>query len=218
VSPESTDFLYPFIEGDERDATSLLRDLSASARAKAGESTILVHAMRERWAATLGGAAAAMAGRVAAGGRVLVFGNGGSATDASTLAALLSTPPRGRPVAARSLVADESVVTALGNDVGFDLVFSRQLIAHGRPDDVAIGVSTSGDSENVLRGFVEAKRLGLLTIGFAGYDGGRMATSGAVDHCVVVGSDSVHRVQEAQAALGFDLWERLQRQLGEPAA
>ena len=92
-------------------------------------------------------------------------------------------------------------LTALANDVGFDLVFSRQLIAHAKPGDIALGFSTSGDSVNVLRGLEEGSRRGLLTIGLCGYEGSAMALSEAVTHCLVVRSESVHRIQEAQAAL-----------------
>jgi D-sedoheptulose 7-phosphate isomerase len=104
-------------------------------------------------------------------------------------------------------------VTALGNDVGFELVFSRQLIAHGRAGDVALGISTSGNSDNVVRAFEEAVRRGMLTVGLAGYDGGRMAACGFVRHCLVVRSDSVHRIQETQARLAFALWEEVAERL-----
>jgi D-sedoheptulose 7-phosphate isomerase len=113
---------------------------------------------------------------------------------------------------ARSLVDDQAIVTALANDVGFELVFSRQLIAHARPGDIAMGFSTSGSSTNVLRAMGEARRRGVLTIGLAGYGGGAMAASGQLDHCLVVESDSVHRVQEAQAALVRELRDRVVQQ------
>jgi D-sedoheptulose 7-phosphate isomerase len=206
-----TDFLYPFIDGDERDAGPLLLDLTRSAEAKAAESQALRTTTLDGCDAMLAAAAAAIALRVAAGGRLLTFGNGGSATDAAAMAALFRAPPDGRPMPARSLVGTGAVLTALANDVGFDVVFSRQLIAAARPTDVAVGFSTSGNSVNLLEAFAEAKRRGLLTVGFAGYDGGQMAASPAVDHCLVVASDSVHRIQESQAALVDDLWRRVQR-------
>ncbi|HEY1733832.1 MAG TPA: SIS domain-containing protein, partial [Acidimicrobiales bacterium] len=149
-------------------------------------------------------------------GRLFVFGNGGSATDAAGVVALFRSPPWGRPLRARSLVADRAVITALGNDVGFDLVFSRQLIAHARAGDMACGLSTSGNSTNLLNAFEEAARRGLLTFGLAGYDGGQMASSSAVEHCLVVSSSSVHRIQETQAAVAFELWSTVQSAL-EPA-
>jgi len=212
MSHEGTDFLYPFIDGDERDASALLKDLAASARGKADDSKNLRVATLERCAPDLEVAAEALANTFRAGGRLFVFGNGGSATDAAGVAALFRTPPWGVQLPVRSLVADEAILTALGNDVGFELVFSRQLIAHARRGDAAMGISTSGNSANLLTAFAEAQRLGLLTIGIAGYDGGQMATID-LDHCLVVNADSVHRIQETEAALMFALWSKVQTRL-----
>jgi D-sedoheptulose 7-phosphate isomerase len=209
------DFLYPFIDGDERDARALLDDLARSAAAKAIESSDLSQTTLDSQGDVITAAATAMTQCFAAGGRVFAFGNGGSATDAAALAALFARPPRGRPLPALSLAADAAIVTALGNDVGFDLVFSRQLIAHARRGDVAIGLSTSGSSDNVLQAFAEAHRRGVVTIGLAGFDGGRMAASPDIDHCIVTRADSVHRIQEAQAAVVVALWEAVQRELAE---
>ena len=135
---ESTAFLYPFIESEETDATSLLDDLAASARAKATESARLQRESLDEYAPALTAAGTQMAERFLRGGRLYTLGNGGSSTDAATLASLFSRPARGRPVAAWSLAADEAVVTALGNDVGFELIFKRQIIAHGRDRSEAI--------------------------------------------------------------------------------
>jgi D-sedoheptulose 7-phosphate isomerase len=208
-----TDFLYPFIESDERDAPALLADLARSAEAKARDSVALRSTTLSAQAPAIARAAGAMAARFASGGRLFAFGNGGSATDAAGVAALFMNPPSGRARPARSLSADEAVITALGNDVGFDLVFSRQLIAYGNGLDIAFGLSTSGSSDNVLLAFAEARRIGLLTVGLAGFDGGRMAASADLDHCIVVRADSVHRVQETQAAVVVALWESVQREL-----
>lgn len=215
---ERTDFLYPFISGDERDATTLLADLEHSALGKAEVSAALRAATLEQLSAGIADAATAMAERFSAGGRLFAFGNGGSSTDAASLVALFAGPPEGRPLPARSLVDDTAVLTALGNDVGFDLVFSRQLIAHATALDMAVGFSTSGNSRNVLAAFGEAKARGLLTVGIAGYDGGDMERSADVQHCLVVRSDSVHRIQETQAAVGFALWMGVQELLPEVVA
>ena len=212
--PEGTDFLYPFIEGDERDADALLADLGRSAAAKAEESVRLRSATLTRSRGDLDAAATAIAGAFAGGGRLFTFGNGGSSTDAASLATLFARPPWGRALPARGLVEDTAIVTALGNDVGFELVFSRQLIAHGAAGDIAVGFSTSGSSRNVLTAFAEARGRGIVTVGLAGYDGGEMAASPDVQHCLVVRSDSVHRVQETQAAVGFALWTAVQAALG----
>jgi D-sedoheptulose 7-phosphate isomerase len=211
---EQTDFLYPFIEGGERDTGALLTDLAASAVAKGTASDALRQATLERSGPEIAATAADMAERFSAGGRLFTFGNGGSSTDAASLAALFARPPWGVPLPARSLVDDSAVLTALGNDVGFELVFSRQLIAHAGPSDIAVGLSTSGSSRNLLVAFAEGRSRGLLTIGLAGNDGGEMAASPNVAHCLVVRSDSVHRVQETQAAVGFALWAAVQHRLG----
>lgn len=210
---ESTGFLYPFIESEEWDASSLLTDLAASAIAKARESSALQQATLAECAERLEQVATQMAGRFAAGGRLYAFGNGGSSTDAATFAALFARPLTGRALPAMNLAADMSVVTALGNDVGFDLVFSRQIIAHAGRDDIAVAFSTSGNSADLLTALREAKHRGLLTIGLAGYTGGEMAESDAVDHCFVVRSQSIHRIQESQALLGYQLWSAVQHRL-----
>lgn len=212
---EGTGFLYPFLDASERDPTTLLADLAASARSKAATSAALQASTVDECAADVEAAGAAMARRFAAGGRMYTFGNGGSSTDAATFADLFSRPPEGRPLAAWSLAADQAVVTAVGNDVGFELVFSRQLIAHAGDRDIAVAMSTSGSSKDLMSALAEARRRGLLTIGFAGYDGGRFATDDSVDFCFVVRSQSVHRIQESQALLGYRLWATVQQHLTE---
>jgi D-sedoheptulose 7-phosphate isomerase len=218
MTNEPTSFLYPFIEAEEDDSAHLMADLIASARAKVAESAALRAASIERCADQLEAAGIALAARMEAGGRLFAFGNGGSATDAEGAVDLFVRPMSGRALPAMSLVDDRAVLTALSNDVGFDLVFSRQLIAHARAGDVAVGFSTSGDSRNLLSAFEEASSRHLLTIGFCGYEGSAMARSDAVHHCLVVRSESVHRIQEAQAALMLELWAIVQRHLGERIA
>ena len=208
-------FLYPFLDAEETDGAALLADLTASAEAKAAESLELRAATIQDRAEQVDRAAAAMAAAFRAGGRLFTFGNGGSATDAAGLAALFASPATGQPLPARSLVADTAVLTALANDVGVDVVFSRQLMAHARAGDVALGLSTSGGSANVLRAFAEGRRRGLLTVGLAGYGGGAMGSCPDLDHCLAVDGQSVHRTQEAQSALAHALWQRVQLQVGQ---
>lgn len=203
---EPTNFLYPFIDGTESDATALLADLADSAARKAAESAALRCCTLESYADLIATAGAEMARRFTASGRLFTFGNGGSSTDAATLAALFAQPPAGEPLPAWSLTADQAVLTALGNDVGFDLVFARQLIARARPGDIAIAMSTSGNSADLLLALREAHGRGIYTIGFTGYDGGAFAANPDVDVCFVVRSQSVHRIQESQALLGYRLW------------
>ncbi|MBS4726964.1 SIS domain-containing protein [Mycobacterium sp. SM1] len=203
---EPTNFLYPFIDAQEDDVDSLLADLAASAQAKAAESLALRRCTLEANTELLGRAAAEMARRFAAGGRLFTFGNGGSCTDSTTLAKLFARPPIGKPLPAWSLTADQAILTALGNDVGYELVFARQLIARAKAGDIAIAMSTSGNSPNLITALREARQRGMYTIGFAGYDGGAFANNPDVDACFIVRSQSVHRIQESQALLGYKLW------------
>jgi D-sedoheptulose 7-phosphate isomerase len=198
---------YPFLYSSAADGRSVLAEIERSTAEKAREAASLREETLLRLADRLISCASAMAIRFGLGGRLFTFGNGGSSTDALAVSQLFRQPPSGRSVAASSLAAEAAVVTALGNDVGFDVVFARQLAALAEPTDVALGLSTSGNSENVLQAFEEASRRGLLTIGFAGYDGGRMAETEAVDHLFVVHSPSVHRIQETQTTLYHALWE-----------
>lgn len=209
--PDGVEALYPFLYEGEANDDTVSRDVARSVNAKVGE----IVALRAQVAETLGPAieacAAAMAARFAAGGRLLAFGNGGSATDAHGLTELFMAPPRGRALPAIALADDVPTLTALANDVGFDVVFARQIAARARPHDIAFALSTSGGSENVVQGLREAKQRGLLTVGVAGYDGGRMGDVGLVDHLLIVTSASVHRIQEAQATVLHLLWELTQR-------
>jgi D-sedoheptulose 7-phosphate isomerase len=216
--PETTAFLYPFIESEERDAGPLLTDLAASARAKAVLSKQLAAATIAATTGAVEASARAMAARFSTGGVLYTFGNGGSSSDAASVAALFSRPPSGRPLPARCLTEDPAILTALGNDVGFELVFARQLIAHARAGDMCIAMSTSGGSKNLLVAADEARKRGVLVVAMAGYDGGTLARSASVDHSLVVHSDSVHRIQESQAALAMELWRTVQLELSRKAA
>jgi D-sedoheptulose 7-phosphate isomerase len=218
MTDEPTNFLYPFIDAQEDDPKSLLADLAASAQAKAAESLSLRRSTLEANAELIGSAAAEMARRFSTGGRLFTFGNGGSCTDCTTLARLFAQPPVGQPLPAWSLTADQAIMTALGNDVGFELVFARQLIARGKAGDIAIAMSTSGSSPNLMAALKEARHRGMYTVGFAGYDGGAFAKSPDVDACFVVRSQSVHRIQESQALLGYQLWLAVHEQMATQPA
>ncbi|HEV7359526.1 MAG TPA: SIS domain-containing protein, partial [Mycobacterium sp.] len=179
------------------------------------ESLALRRSTLEANADLLDRAATEMARRFAAGGRMFTFGNGGSCTDSTTLAGLFARPPLGTSLPAWSLTADQAIMTALGNDVGFELVFARQLIARAKAGDIAVAMSTSGNSPNLLTALAEARQRGLYTIGFAGYDGGSFANNPNVDACFVVRSQSVHRIQESQALLGYQLWSAVHERSGD---
>ena len=146
--------------------------------------------------AHLAGCAERMAAAFRAGGRLFTFGNGGSSTDAQDVAALFLNPGGdARPLPALALTTDVAVVTALSNDIGFEVVFARQLGAFGRPGDIALGLSTSGNSANLIRAFEEAARRRMLTIGLAGQTGGLLAELDRLDHLFAVPSSSVHRAR-----------------------
>jgi len=148
------------------------------------------------------------------GGKLLLFGNGGSAADAQHIAAeLVIRYKADRPaIAAIALTTDSSALTACGNDLGFDAVFGRQVEALVRPEDVAVGISTSGKSPNVLAGLREARRKGAHTTGFAGGDGGEMR--GLCDTLIVVPSRVTARIQEMHILIAHMLCKALEVRLG----
>jgi D-sedoheptulose 7-phosphate isomerase len=153
-------------------------------------------------------------GALRSGGKLLFFGNGGSAADAQHLATEFVVRYRRdrAPIAAIALTTDTSALTAIGNDLGFDHLFARQIAALGRAGDVAIGISTSGTSANVLKGLEQAKAAGLVAAGLSGRDGGRMR--GLADPLLVVPSETTSRIQEMHIMLGQMLCGALERTLG----
>jgi D-sedoheptulose 7-phosphate isomerase len=207
--------LYPFLYSGTTDLSAVLDEVQRSTVAKAEEIIELRRVVAERDGEGLTACARDAAARFAAGGRLLAFGNGGSATDAQQLATLFMNPGGdASPLPALGLANDTSVVTALCNDIGVEVVFARQIAAFGRRTDIAIGLSTSGNSDNLLRAFDEASRRGMLTIGIAGYEGGKMAELDSIDYLFVAPSASVHRIQEAQTTVYQVLWELTLAELG----
>jgi D-sedoheptulose 7-phosphate isomerase len=157
----------------------------------------------------------AMSRAFAAGGRLFVFGNGGSACDAQHIAVEFMHPIiEKRPaLPAQALSSDTALLTAIGNDRDFSLAFAGQLKMLARPGDIALGISTSGKSANVNRALQSARELHLLTVGFSGRDGGRMPE--LCDHCFTVPSFSIHRIQETQETLLHVLWDLIHVIRGE---
>src|SRR5580700_301334 len=185
---EAMEALYPFLYADTSDLSAVLAQVRASTVAKAEE----IGELR----------------------RTVCARDGGSATDAQQLATLFLNPGgAARPLPAFGLANDTSVITALCNDIGVEVVFARQLAAFGGRNDIAVGLSTSGNSGNLLRAFDEASRRGMLTIGLAGYDGGKMAELDSIDYLFVAPSASVHRIQEAQTTTYQVLWELTQEEV-----
>ena len=148
------------------------------------------------------------------GGKVLLFGNGGSAADAQHLATELTVRYlRDRaPIAAIALTTDTSALTAVGNDLGFDQVFARQIRALGKPGDLALGISTSGRSPNVLRGLEAARDMGLVAAALSGRDGGELV--GLADPLLIVPSATTSRIQEMHITLGQMFCGALEQALG----
>jgi D-sedoheptulose 7-phosphate isomerase len=200
--PGASSFLYPFLAEGERDLESVIDDVRRSALMKAAEAGALREQTLSDNRDVLIAAAADLRTRLDSGGRVLAFGNGGSATDAMDLVADLHDAP-GRNWPARpalDLTEDPGIITAIANDIGPEEIFQRQIIAHGRGGDIAIALSTSGNSMNIIEALVEARKRGLATIAFVGYDGGRVAAEELADHVVVTRSQHIPRIQEAQAS------------------
>lgn len=215
MAEEYERILYPYLFEDRADAEAVLAEVVASTLQKVEDICALRRTSWEQGREAIVRAAVAMAEAFARGATLYVFGNGGSATDAQDVAADFMRPalPGRRPLPCYALTVDTAVITAVGNDIHFDSVFLRQLIAFGRPGDVALGISTSGSSPNVLRGLEQAKRQGMLTVAVVGYDGGEMGRSPAVDHVLLTPSTYVPRIQEAQATVLHLLWELVHRAL-----
>jgi len=152
-----------------------------------------------------------LVGALEKGNKALLFGNGGSAADAQHIAAeFVGRFAFDRPaLPALALSVNTSSMTAIGNDYGFDVVFSRQLEALGRPGDVAIGISTSGNSSNVLRAMAVAKKMGLHTVALTGCTGGKLRS--AVDHCICAPSDETPRIQECHILVGHIISELVEQ-------
>ncbi len=196
----ASSFLYPFLADREHQLEPVLADVRASALMKARE-------IGELRAQTLGdngqaltSAAAALRACFESGGTLLAIGNGGSATDAMDVVGDFRSPQAGHlPRSAIDLTEDGSILTAIANDIGPEAMFSRQVIAYGRPGDALLALSTSGNSGNVIAALAEARRREVLTIAMVGYDGGQVAAERLADHVVITSSQHIPRIQEAQA-------------------
>ncbi|MCP9486476.1 MAG: SIS domain-containing protein [Gaiellaceae bacterium MAG52_C11] len=198
-------FLYPFLSAATGDVDAVVEDVRASVEAKAAETAELrretIVASREE----LVEGAATIRRAFDAGGTLFAFGNGGSATDAMDVVADFRAAPQAgaRHWSSRralDLTEDSAILSALANDIGPAALYSRQLIAFARPGDVALALSTSGGSANIVEALAQARRRGLATVAFVGYDGGRIAAERLADHIIVTPSEYVPRIQEAQAS------------------
>ena len=181
---------------------------------KTRESARVAEALIEREGARLEACVTAMAERFNQGGRLLTMGNGGSACDALHMVVEFQHPiiEKRRALPAMALAADVATLTAVGNDGDFSMVFVEQLRVLGRPEDIALGISTSGQSANVTRALTVAREMGMLTVALSGRDGGRLAS--IAEYCFVAPSFSIHRIQETHTLLVHLLWDELQVRLG----
>ncbi len=197
----ASSFLYPFLAEQEDDLDTVMADVRRSVLMKAHEVGELRAATLTEGRSALVAAAVETRDALDRGGKLLAFGNGGSATDAMDAAADFRAAPRTWPDRpALDLTEDSAILTALANDIGPDVLFARQIIAYGRDGDVALALSTSGSSTNIVEALAEARRRGLATVALIGYDGGRVAGERLADHVVVTPSEHIPRIQEAQAS------------------
>ncbi|MCM3900271.1 MAG: SIS domain-containing protein [Pyrinomonadaceae bacterium] len=202
---------YPFLHEDQKQPEELMAQMAFSLLEKARESVEVKTRFFEANKETIIEASLSMAKAFHRGRKLLVCGNGGSATDAQHVAVEFMHPITvGRKaLPAICLTNDMAMVTAVANDVGFDDIFSRQIIALGTEGDVLLGISTSGNSENLMHAFATARRMKLITMGFAGDDGGKMAgrSGSLLDYCLTVPTSSIHRIQETHVALYHIMWD-----------
>jgi D-sedoheptulose 7-phosphate isomerase len=204
-------FLYPFLGREKQGTANLVAEVASSILMKAQDDTKLREQVARGEAEQISSAVLAIHERLRRGGKIIVFGNGGSATDANDFAIDCVLPPPGyQSVPAVSLSLEPANITAITNDIGTDAIFLRQLIAQARPDDVAIGISTSGGSRNIITALEEARKRNMLTVALLGYDGGEIKRKRLADFPVVVNCDYIPRIQEVQASIYHVIRELLQ--------
>jgi D-sedoheptulose 7-phosphate isomerase len=204
-------FLYPFLGQAKQQAGDVSAEVAASILMKVQNDSELRARVANQEAEQIGNTAQAIYERIQRGGKLILFGNGGSATDANDWAIDCVLPPAGyRPVPAVSLSMEPANITAVANDIGVEVIFLRQLIAQARPEDIAVGISTSGGSRNIVMALEEARKRGLLTVALLGYDGGEILRRGLVDWPLVVHCDYIPRIQEVQASIYHIVRETLE--------
>jgi D-sedoheptulose 7-phosphate isomerase len=204
-------FLYPFLGQKKQGTADIMSQVASSIRMKVGDDAKLREQVAREESEKIGNASTAILDSIRRGGKLIIFGNGGSATDANDWAIDCVSPPSGyRPVPAVSLSLEPANISAIANDVGTDVVFLRQLIAQAHPNDVAIGISTSGGSRNIITALEEARKRNMLTVGLLGYDGGEILRRGLADFPIVVHCDYIPRIQEVQASVYHVIRESLE--------
>jgi D-sedoheptulose 7-phosphate isomerase len=204
-------FLYPFLGQEKQETTDVLAEVEESIRMKVRDDARLRAQVAERESDNICSAVAAINERLQRGGKLILFGNGGSATDANDFAIDCVLPPAGyQPVPAVSLSLEPANITAVANDIGTEVIFLRQLIAQAQPEDVAIGISTSGGSRNIIMALEEARKRNMVTVAVLGYHGGEIKRRGLADFPIVVQCDHIPRIQEVQASIYHTVREMLE--------
>jgi D-sedoheptulose 7-phosphate isomerase len=204
-------FLYPFLGTEKQGTGNLVAEVASSIVMKVHDDTKLREQVAREEAEQIGNTALVIHERLSRGGKLIIFGNGGSATDANDFAIDCVLPPVGyQSIPAVSLSLEPANITAVANDIGTDAIFLRQLIAQARPEDVAIGISTSGGSRNIILALEEARKRSMLTVALLGYDGGEIKRKRLADFPVVVNCDYIPRIQEVQASIYHVIRESLQ--------
>ena len=204
-------FLYPFLGQKKQETRDIVERVEASILMKVKDDTALRSRLAKEEAEQISNTAIAINERLERGGKLILFGNGGSATDANDWALDCVMPPAGhRAIPAISLSMEAANITALANDVGTEVIFLRQLMAHAQPNDVAIGISTIGGSRNIVLALEEARKRKMLTVALLGNDGGEIFRRGLADFPIIVRSDYIPRIQEVQASAYHVILEMLE--------
>jgi D-sedoheptulose 7-phosphate isomerase len=205
------EFLYPFLGCEKQPTGDVTAEVSRSIQMKVADDARLRAQVAHDESELIGNAASAISERIDRGGKLIIFGNGGSATDANDWAIDCVSPPCGwKPIPAVSLALEPANITAIANDVGTDVIFLRQIIAQAQPDDVAIAISTSGGSRNIIMALEEARKRNMLTVALLGYDGGEIKRKNLADLPLIVSCDYIPRIQEIQASIYHVIRESLE--------
>jgi D-sedoheptulose 7-phosphate isomerase len=206
-----TEFLYPFLGREKQHTGDVMAEVANSVQMKVADDAKLRAQVAAEEADLISNATAAISERIRQGGKLIIFGNGGSATDANDWAIDCIAPPAGwKPIPAVSLALEPANITAIANDVGVEVIFLRQMIAQAQPNDVAVAISTSGGSRNLIMALEEARKRNLLTVALLGYDGGEIKRRGLADFPLVVHCDYIPRIQEIQASIYHVIREALE--------
>jgi D-sedoheptulose 7-phosphate isomerase len=207
----ASEFLYPFLGQQKQQTGDATTEVAASISMKVGDDSRLREQLAHEQAEQIASAVQAIHERISRGGKLIIFGNGGSATDANDFAIDCVMPPPGyKAIPAVSLSLEPANITAVANDIGTEVIFLRQLIAQARPEDVAIGISTSGGSRNIVMALEEARKRKMLTLALLGYDGGEILRRSLADFPIVVRCDYIPRIQEVQASVYHVMREMLE--------